>query len=194
MLCWPLMGAQSTRPPKAPPNDSTASATSQGHGAPLHRPQDCPTGESLCIASMVSPTGVLTPQCETPGPPLPPRAVVDIAYLTPSSGHGEVASCLEESPVPLAPRPKERNPVDCSPCSTGTVATVRASRQSSIDSVTAQVENPTCLERSPVRRKRPGIPPPSNAGATSPRKCAKAEPGTKTGPMDCDAPLASWGV
>ena len=48
-------------PPRGAPNDSTASATTQGHGAPLHRPQDCPVGESLCIASMVSPTGVLTP-------------------------------------------------------------------------------------------------------------------------------------
>ena len=42
-----------------------------------------------------------------------------------------------------------------------------------------------------MRRKRPGIPPPSNAGATPPRKCAKIEPGRKTGPMDCDAPLAT---
>ena len=81
--------------------------------------------------------------------------------------------------------------MDCSPCRTGTVATVRACSHSSSDSVTAQVENPTCLEQSPMRRKRPGITPPSNAGATPPLKCATIEPGTKTGPVDCDAPLAT---
>ena len=79
----------------------------------------------------------------------------------------------------------------CSPCSTGTVAIVRACSQSRSDSVTAQVENPTCLEQSPVRIKQQGIPPPSYAGATPPLKCAKIEPGTKTGPVHCDAPLAT---
>ena len=78
--------------------------------------------------------------------------------------------------------------MDCSPCSTGTVAKVRACGQSSSDSVTTQVEFPASLEQSPMRRKRPGITPPSNA---APRKCAKIEPGTKTGPVDCDAPLAT---
>ena len=58
-------GALSTTPPPHP-SDSTASATAQGHGAPLHKPQECPTGESPCIdnttgPSMLSPTGVLTP-------------------------------------------------------------------------------------------------------------------------------------
>ena len=47
--------------------------------------------------------------------------------------------------------------MDYSPCSTGTVATVRACSQCSSDSVTAQVETPTCLEQSPMRRKRPGF-------------------------------------
>ena len=178
-------------PPRGALNDSTAPATAQGHGAPLHRPQDCPTAESPCIASMVSPTGVLTPQCEILGPSLAPLAVVDTACVTPASNDGEVASCLEDSPIPLAKRPKEPVAVDCSPRSTGTVATVRACSQSSSDSVTAHVENPTCLEQSPMRRKRLGIPPPNNAGATPPRKCAKTEPGTKTDPVDCDAPLAT---
>ena len=68
---------------------------------------------------------------------------------------------------------------------------MRACSQSSSDSVAAQIENPICLEQSPMRRKRPGIPPPSNAGATPPRKCAKTQLGTWTGPVDCDAPLAT---
>ena len=42
-----------------------------------------------------------------------------------------------------------------------------------------------------MRRERPAIPPHSNAGAIPPRKCAKTEPSTKTGPVDCDAPLAT---
>ena len=177
--------------PRGDPSDSTASATAQGHGAPLHRPQDCPTGESPCIASIVSPTGVLTPQCETPGSSLAPPAVVDTACLTPASGDGEVVSCLQESLVPLARRPKEPVAVDFSPCSTGTVATVRACSESSSASVTAQVENPTCLEQSPMRKTRPAIPPPRNAEAIPPRKCAKTQLGTNTGPLDCDAPLAT---
>ena len=39
-----------------------------------------------------------------------------------------------------------------------------------------------------MRRKRPGITPPSNG---APLKCAKTEPGTKTDHVDCDAPLAN---
>ena len=62
--------------PRGDPSDSTASATAQGHGAPLHKPQECPASESLCIASMVSPTGVLTPQCQTSGPSFAPPAMV----------------------------------------------------------------------------------------------------------------------
>ena len=42
-----------------------------------------------------------------------------------------------------------------------------------------------------MRRKRPTIAPPGMALATPPQKCAKAKPSTKTGPMDCDAPLAT---
>ena len=121
--------------------------------------------------------------------PLTPPPVVDTACLTPASGDGEVVSCLEESPIQLAQRPKEIVAVDSSPCNTGIVATVRACSQSSCDSVTAQVEQPTPPEQSPMRRKCPAIAPPGIA--TPPRKCAKTEPSTKTGPVDCDAPLAS---
>ena len=172
-------------PPRGAVTNSTASVAVQGHGAPDHRPQDCPTCESPCIASMVNPTGVLTPQ--SPAPP----AVVDAAYLTPAATDGEAASCLEDSPVPLAQWPKEPVAVDFSPCSTNTVATVRACSLSSSDSVTAQVEYPTCLEHSPVRRKCPWITPPSNAGVAPPLKSAKVKQGTKKGPVDCDAPLGT---
>ena len=47
--------------------------------------------------------------------------------------------------------------MDCSPCSIGTVATVKACSQSSTDFFTTQVEYSTSLEKSPMRRKRPGI-------------------------------------
>ena len=140
-------------------------------------PQVCPTGESPCIASVVDPIGVLTPQ--SPAPP----AVVGSACLTPAVSDGGVASCLEESPIPLAHKPREPVAVDYSPCSTGTVATVKACSRSSTDSITTPVEYPSSLEHSPVRRKRPGITPPSNG---APLKCAKKEQGTKTAPIDPD--------
>ena len=119
---------------------------------------------------------------------MPPPVVVHTACLTHTSNDGEVASCLEKSPVPLAQRPKEPIAVDCSPCRIGTVATVRACSQSSSDSVS---EYPICLEQSPLRRTPRALPPPSNAGATPARKCAKTELGTKTGPLDSDAQLAT---
>ena len=144
--------------PGGDPNDSTSSASAQGHGAPVLTAHDHPSSESndptlssstqghvppAVAQSMdshgMSPTGVLTQS-------LAPPAAVDAACLTPAASDGEVASCLEDFPVPLAQRPKEPVAVDCSPCSTGTVAMVRACSQSSSDSVTAQVENPTCLE------------------------------------------------
>ena len=81
--------------------------------------------------------------------------------------------------------------MDCSPCSTGAVAIMRACSESSCLSVTSQVEHPTPLEQSPMKTKLSAIPPLGNAWATPPRKCAKIEPGTKTRPVDCDAPLAS---
>ena len=74
--------------------------------------------------------------------------------------------------------------VDCSPCSTGTVATVKASSQSISDSESTQVEHPSSLEQSPGSRKRPGFTPPSNG---APVKRGKKEQGTKTAPIDPDA-------
>ena len=164
-------------PPKGGVTDFLACIATRGHGTPGHMPQVCPTGESPCIASVVGPTGVLTPQ-----PPAPP-AVVDAACLAPAASDGEVASCLEESPIPLAQKPREPVAVDCSPCSTGSVATVKACSQSSTDSVTTPVEYPSSLEQSPVSRKRPGITPPSTG---APLKCAKKEQGTKRAPIDPD--------
>ena len=119
-------------PPKGAVTDSPASIAAQGHGTPDHRPRVCPTGASPCIASIVDPTGVPTPQ--SPAPP----AVVDTACLTPATSDGGAASCLEDSPVPLAQRPNEPVAV--------LVATVRTCSHSSTDSVTTQVEYPTSLE------------------------------------------------
>ena len=119
-----------------------------------------------------------------------------------------VASSLEESPVPLAQKPKEPAAVDCSPSSTGTVATVKACSQSSADSGYTPVEHPSSLAtvracsqssaesattpvahpssvgQSPRSKKRPGVPPPSNGAAV---KRGKKEQGTKTAPIDPDA-------
>ena len=58
-------------PPGAPTSgvtDSLACIAAQGHGTRERMPQVCPTGESPCIASIVDPTGVLTPQSPTPPP------------------------------------------------------------------------------------------------------------------------------
>ena len=55
----------------------------------------------------------------------------------------------------------------------------------------AQVEHPSHLQQSPMRKKCLGIAPAGIAWATPPQKCAKTEPGTKTGHVDGDAPLAS---
>ena len=98
--------------------------------------------------------------------------------------------------------------MDCSPSSTGTVATVKASSQSSVDSGytpvehpsslatvracsqssaesgTTPVEHPSSVERSPRSKKRPRVTPPSNGGAV---KRGKKEQGTKTAPIDPDA-------
>ena len=76
--------------------------------------------------------------------------------------------------------------MDCSPCSTGTVATVKACGKSSTDSVTTPIEYSSSLEQSPMRRKRPGITPPSNG---APLNCAKIQQGTKTAPLDPDTAL-----
>ena len=73
--------------------------------------------------------------------------------------------------------------MDCSLCSTSTVATVKACSQSSTDSVTTPAEYPSSLKQSPVSRKRPGITAPRNG---APRICAKIEQGTKTAPLDPD--------
>ena len=97
--------------------------------------------------------------------------------------------------------------MDCSPSSTGTVATVKACSQSSADSGytpvehpsslatvracsqssaysgTAPVEHPSSLEQSPRSKKRPGVTPPSNGAAV---KRGKKEQGTKTAPIDLD--------
>ena len=165
-------------PPTGGANDSLACVATQGHGTPDPMSQVCPTGESPSIASIVDPTGVLTPHS-----PAPPR-VVDSACLTQAVSDGGVASSLEESPIPLAQKPKEPAAMDCSPCSTGTVATVRACSQSSSDSESTPVEHPSSLERSPRSRKRPGVTPPSNGAAV---KRGKKEQGTKTAPIDHDA-------
>ena len=74
--------------------------------------------------------------------------------------------------------------MDCSPYSTGTVATVQACSQSSSDSESTPVEHPSSLERSPRSRKRPGVTPPSNGAAV---KRGKKEQGTETAPIDHDA-------
>ena len=72
----------------------------------------------------------------------------------------------------------------CSPCSTGTVATVKACSQSNSDSDSTPVAHPSSLGQSPGSRKRPGVTPPSNG---APLKCAKKEHGTKAAPIDPDA-------
>ena len=146
----------------------------------------------------MDPTGLLTPHSPAPHP----------VCLTPAASDGGVASSLEESPVPLAQKPKEPAVVDCSPSSTGTVATVKACSQSSADSgytpvehpsslatvracsqssaesATTPVEHPSSVEQSPRIKKRPGVPPPSNGAAV---KRGKKEQGTKTAPIDPDA-------
>ena len=146
-------------PPTGGATDSLACVATQGHGTPDPMSQVCPTGESPSIAPIVEPTRVHTPH--SPAPP----AVVDSAFLTPAVGDGGVASSLEESPIPLAQKPKELAAVDCSPCSTSTVATVRACSQSSADSGWTPVAHPSSLVQSPRSRKRPGVTPPSTGAA-----------------------------
>ena len=164
--------------PPPPPDGATDSPPCVGHGTPDPRSQVCPSDESPSIASIVDPTEVLTPHY--PAHP----AVVDSACLTPAVSDGGVASSLEESPIPLAQKPKEPAAVNCSPCSTGTVATVKACSQSSADSASTPVEHPNSLEKSPRGRKRPRVTPPSNGAAV---KRGKKEQGTKTPPIDIDA-------
>ena len=48
-------------PPTGGVTDSLACVATQGHGTPDPMSQVCPTAESPCIASIVVPTGVLTP-------------------------------------------------------------------------------------------------------------------------------------
>ena len=146
----------------------------------------------------MDPTGLLTPHSPPP----------HLVCLPPAASDGGVASSLEESPVPLAQKPKERAAVDCSPSSTGTVATVkdcsqssadsgytpveqpsslatvRACSQSSAESATTPVEHPSTVEQSPRSKKRPGVTPRSNGAAV---KRGKKEQGTKTAPIDPDA-------
>ena len=181
-------GAQSVDSPgevSSPPDpltggatDSLACVATQGHGTPDPMSQGCPTGESPCIASIVDPTGVLTPHSPAPS------AAVDYACLSPAVADGGVASSLEESPIPLAQKPKEQAAMGCSPCSTGTVATVKACSQSSSDSYSTLVEHPSSLEQSLGSMKRPGVTPPSNG---APVKRGKKEQGAKTTPIDPDA-------
>ena len=64
------------------------------------------------------------------------------------------------------------------------LATVRACSQSSADSGTTPVVHPSSLEQSPRSKKRPGVTPPSNGAAV---KRGKKEQGTKTAPLDPDA-------
>ena len=71
--------------------------------------------------------------------------------------------------------------MNCSPCSTGTVATVKACSQSSSDSDSTPVEHPISLEQSPRSGKLPGVTHPSNG---APVKRGKKEQGTKTAPID----------
>ena len=122
-------------PPDPPQGGATDSPVCVGHEPPDPRFQACPTDESPSIASIVDPTGVLTPHSPAPNPACPTPAVSD----------GGVASSLEESPIPLAQKPKEPAAVDCSPSTTGTVATVKACSLSSADSGPTPVEHPSSL-------------------------------------------------
>ena len=98
--------------------------------------------------------------------------------------------------------------MDCSPSSTGTVATVKACSQSgadsgwtpvehasslatvkacsqsSADSGSTPVKHPSSLQQNPRSKKRPGVTPPSKGAAA--KRCKK-EQGTKTAPIDPDA-------
>ena len=74
--------------------------------------------------------------------------------------------------------------MDCSPCSTGMVVTVKTYSQSRPDSDSTPVEYPSSLEQSTGSTKRPGVTPPSNG---APVKRGKKEQGTKTTPIDPDA-------
>ena len=169
--------------PPPPPGGANDSAACVGRGTPDPRSQVFPADDSHSPAPH--------PVC-----------------LTPAACDGRVASSLEESPVPLAQKPKEPVAVDCSPSSTGTVATVKARSQSSADSGYTPVEHPSSLAtvracsqssaesattpvahpssvgQSPRSKKRPGVPPPSNGVAV---KRGKKEQGTKTAPIDPDA-------
>ena len=79
--------------------------------------------------------------------------------------------------------------MDCSPCSTGNVATVKACSPSGSDCDSTPIEYPRSLEQSPGSRKRPGVTPPSNG---APVKRGKKEQDTKTAPIDPDTtPLDS---
>ena len=169
--------------PPPPPGGANDSAACVGRGTPDPWSQVCPADESHSPAPH--------PVC-----------------LTPAASDGGVASSLEESPVPLAQKPKEPPAVDCSPSSTGTVATVKACSQSSADSGYTPVEHPSSLAtvracsqssaesattpvahpssvgQSPRSKKRPGVLPPSNGAAV---KRGKKEQGTKTALIDPDA-------
>ena len=161
----PPAGAQSVDSPGgvfSPPNpptggvtDSVACVATQGHGTPDPMSQVYPIGESPCIASIVVPTRVLTPH--SPAPP----AVVDSACLTPAVSGGGVASSFQESPIPLAQKPKEPAAVDCSPCSTCNVATVKACSQSSsdFDSTLVEFMNPVHWNRAQGARSAHGLHP-----------------------------------
>ena len=69
-------------PPTGGATDSLAFVATQRHGTSDPMSQVCPTGESPSIASIVHPTGVLTPH--SPAPP----EVVDCACLTPAVSDG----------------------------------------------------------------------------------------------------------
>ena len=136
-------------PPTGGATDSLACVATQGHGTPDPMSQVCGTGESPSIAPIVDPKGVLTPH--SPAPP----AVPDSAFLTPAVSDGGVASSLEESPIPLAQKPKEQAAVHYSPCSTGTVATVKACSQSSADSGSTTGGTPKFIGTEPTEQEAP---------------------------------------
>ena len=175
-------------PPAPPPGGATDSAACVGHGTPDPRSQVCPADESPSIASIMDPTGVLTPHSPATHP----------ACLTPAASDGGVASPLEESPIPLAQKPKEPAAVDCGPSRTGSVATVKPCSQSSADSGYTPVERPSslatlraCSQSSAVSGTTPvedpsslEQSPPSNGAAVKP---GKKEQGTKTFLIDPDA-------
>ena len=145
----------------------TSSSLAQGRGPPAGAPR-VETGEVL--SPPATPPGGANAACVERGTPDPWSQVCPAGEshspaphpvcLTPAASDGGVASSLEESLVPLAQKPREPAAVDCSPSSTGTVATVKARSPSSADSGYTPVEHPSSLATmglavSPVQSQRP---------------------------------------